>query len=97
MNRDDRLFATIGGTIVTAAATVFLVFAGGITGTIEDRPTIRVAPIPAGRLESERLGDPSISCRRVLAEPAPAVGDEFVRAVASRISAHPEWAAWLVP
>lgn len=92
MNRDDRLFATIGGTIVTAAATVFLVFAGGITGTIEDRSTIRVAPIPAEKAPRQ----PSDVVPASFPEPAPAVGDEFVRALASRISAHPEWAAWLV-
>ena len=92
MNRDDRLFATIGGTIVTAAATVFLVFAGGITGTIEDRPTIRVAPIP----EEHAPQQPSDIVPASLPEPAPLMGDEFVRTVASRISAHPEWASWLV-
>ncbi len=92
MNRDDRLFATIGGTIVTAAATVFLVFAGGITGTIEDRPTIRVAPIS---LEQEPQ-EPSDVVPASYEEPAPLMADEFVRAVASRISAHPEWASWLV-
>ena len=92
MNRDDRLFATIGGSIVTAAATVFLVFAGGITGTIEDRPTIRVAPIQAEQTPQE----PSHFVRASFEEPAPPIGDEFVRTVASRISAHPEWASWLV-
>ena len=50
MNRDDRLFAIIGGTVVTAAATVFLVFAGDITGSIEDRPNIRVAPNPVAKM-----------------------------------------------
>ena len=92
MNRDDRLFATIGGTIVTAAATVFLVFAGGITGTIEDRPTIRVAPIQAAQTPQE----PSDIVPASFEEPAPLMGDEFVRTVASTISAHPEWASWLV-
>lgn len=92
MNRDDRLFATIGGTIVTAAATVFLVFAGTITGSIEDRPTTRVAPIPLERATQE----PSDIVPASFEEPAPLMGDEFVRAVASRISAHPEWASWLV-
>jgi len=92
MNRDDRLFATIGGTIVTGAATVFLVFAGGITGTIEDRPTIRVAPIPAEQAPQESSDIVPASFE----EPAPLIGDDFVRNVASRISAHPEWASWLV-
>jgi len=92
MNRDDRLFATIGGTIVTAAATVFLVFAGGITGTIEDRPTIRVAPIPVVQTPRE----PSDIVPASFEEPAPLMGDEFVRTVVSTVSAHPEWASWLV-
>jgi hypothetical protein len=92
MNRDDRLFATIGGTIVTAAATVLLVFAGGITGNIEDRPTIRVAPISLEQAPQA----PSDFVPASYEEPAPLMADEFVRAVASRLSAHPEWASWLV-
>ena len=92
MNRDDRLFATIGGTVVTAAATVFLVFAGGITGTIEDQPTFRVAPNPV----VETPVKPSDVVPASFEEPEPSFGDEAVRALASRISSHPEWASWLV-
>ena len=92
MNRDDRIFATVGGTIVTAAATVFLVFAGGITGTIEDRPTIRVAPIPAEQAPRH----PSEIVPASFTEPAPLMGDELVRTMASRVSAHPKWASWMV-
>lgn len=92
MNRDDRLFATIGGTIVTAVATVFLVFAGGITGTIEDRPTIEVVPVASVQTPAE----PSDVVPAAFEEPAPLTGDDFVRIVAGRISAHPEWASWLV-
>ena len=92
MNRDDRLFAIIGGTVVTAAATVFLVFAGGITGTIEDRPTVRVAPIPVADTPEE----PSDIVPASFEEPMPLFGDNFVRAVVGGISTHPEWATWLV-
>ena len=92
MNRDDRLFATIGGTVVTAAAIVFLVFAGGITGTIEDQPIVRVAPNPVVETPNEPSGVVSASFE----EPEPSFGDEAVRALARRISSHPEWASWLV-
>ena len=92
MNRDDRLFATIGGTVVIAAATVFLVFAGGITGPIEDRPTIRVASNPV--VETPR--EPSDVVPASFEEQTPSFGDEFVRSLVRRISAHPEWASWLV-
>jgi Protein of unknown function (DUF3014) len=92
MNRDDRLFATIGGTIVTAAATVFLVFAGGITGPVEDRPIIRVAPMPL----VQTAGEPSDIVPASYVEPVSMTGDDFVRRLASGISAHPEWVSWLV-
>jgi len=92
MNRDDRLFATIGGTVVIAAATVFLVFAGGITGPIEDRPTIQVAQNPVVEMPRE----PSDVVPANFEEPTASFGDEFVRSLVRRISAHPEWASWLV-
>jgi len=92
MNRDDHLFAIIGGTVVTAAATIFLVFAGGITGTIEDRPPIRVAPIPV----AETSQAPADIVPAGFDEPMPSLGDDFVRSLAGGISAHPGWASWLV-
>ncbi len=92
MNRDDRLFAIIGGTVVTAAATFFLVYAGGISGTIEEQTTIRVEPNPVVETPEEPSGIVPAS----FDEPEPALGDEVVRSLAKRISAHPEWASWLV-
>lgn len=92
MNRDDRLFAIIGGTVVSAAATFFLVYAGGISGTIEEQTTIRVEPNPVVETPEEPSG--IVPAR--FDEPEPAFGDEVVRALAGRISAHPEWASWLV-
>ncbi len=92
MNRDDRLFATIGGAIVTAAATVLLVFSGGITGPIEDRPAIGAAPIPPAPGPDR----PTETVQASLEETMLLTSDDFVRAVASGVSAHPEWASWLV-
>lgn len=92
MNRDDHLFAIIGGTVVTAAATVFLVFAGGITGTIDHRPVVRVTPNTM--VESPEA--PSDIVPAGYEAPAPSLGDDLVRLLASRISAHSEWSSWLV-
>lgn len=107
MNRDDRLFAIIGGAVVTASATFFLAYAGGITGTIEERPTIRVAPIPAAAAPDH----PDVQESPPTAEPArvpdglihaadesggPGIGDAAVRSLAAGISSHPQWVSWLV-
>jgi hypothetical protein len=102
MHRDDRLFAIIGGAVVTAAAGVFLMSAGGITGTITNRPEVRVRPIPAeaaGAPEPDEPGSP-------LVEP-PAIQASFetggrgragdaARSLVAGLSAHPRWASWLV-
>jgi hypothetical protein len=107
MNRDDRLFTIIGGTVVTAAASVFLVFAGGITGSIESGSTVRVSPIPAAetpgpvdaRPAPETLERPDAQPDVVYATRVEASSisgsDAFVSLVAG-VSAHPGWAAWLV-
>ncbi|MEE4271101.1 MAG: DUF3014 domain-containing protein [Thermoanaerobaculales bacterium] len=107
MNRDDRLFAIIGGTLVTVFAVVFLVLAGGITGDIDHGPEVAVRPLsaPADHRppETKTLDD------RAPEEAAPGVipaadhgvraptGSELVRTMAAGLSAHPRWAAWLVP
>lgn len=107
MNRDDRLFAIIGGAVVTASATFFLVFANGITESVEERPTVTVAPItadtapdspdPAGTSEAPGApGNPSGITRAASHEPAPAIGDGVVRSVMAGISAHPQWMSWVV-
>jgi hypothetical protein len=107
MNRDDRLFVIIGGTVVTAAATFFLAFAGGMTGSVEERPTVRVAPIsaatapdgPALRGLSEATattGSPAGVTRAVSHDPTTAIGGDVVRSVMAGISAHPQWMSWVV-
>lgn len=107
MNRDDRLFVIIGGSVVTAAAGTFLLFAGGITGSLENGPEIRVTPIPAA--ESPRSTDggadadapvpPADSPEVVHAangERTRSEGSGAIASIVSGISSHPQWAAWLV-
>jgi hypothetical protein len=92
MNRDDRLFAIIGGAVVAATTTIFLVAAGGITGFVDTSETVRVAPIP-------RAGAPSTSPGVVQASleiDEPATDDQLVRSVIARVSAHPQWLTWMV-
>jgi hypothetical protein len=106
MNRDDRLFAIIGGTLVTVFAIVFLVLAGGISGDIDTGPVVVVRPLsaPSATQEDEpQTADPALPIAPqsglVLAvdessrEPA---GADVVRAMAAGLSTHPQWAAWLV-
>jgi hypothetical protein len=91
MNRDDRLFAIVGGAVVTFAAAVILVFAGGITAPQEPAPRTVVTPIPA-------VNEPADTgvVRADLELPGPDGTDELVRRLATGISSHPRWAAWLV-
>jgi len=107
MNRDDRLFAIIGGAVVTASATFFLAFAGGITGSVEDRPTVRVAPLTAAtERDSADLrdspssmdtpGSPSGVIRAASHSTTPGIGDDALRSVMVGISAHPQWMSWVV-
>lgn len=107
MNRDDRLFAIIGGSVVTAAAIAFLVFAGGITGSIERGPEVRVAPIrpaetpraPDATVLStppERPADPPDVVVAAHDEKSATAGSEAITSLVAGISAHPQWAAWLV-
>jgi hypothetical protein len=107
MNRDDRLFAIIGGTVVTAAASIFLALAGGITGEVEPGPTVRVKPISAAEPRDASDTEPSLVPTEQPAHPADVVpagndltgsriGDEAVRSLVAGISAHPQWASWLV-
>lgn len=107
MNRDDRLFAIIGGSVVTVAAIVFLVFAGGITGSIERGPEVRVAPIrpaetpraPDAAVVSAPPERPTGSPDVVVAahdEKSATAGSEAITSLVAGISAHPQWAAWLV-
>ena len=106
MNRDDRLFIIIGGSVVTAAAGTFLFFAGGITGSVERGPEIRVAPISAAEASrSPEAGaasdalvppvDPPAVVRAANGDGAPSDGGAVASIVAG-ISSHPQWAAWLV-
>jgi len=108
MNRDDRLFAIIGGTLVTVFAVVFLVLAGGITGGIDEEslvstsplsaPTDARAPEPAAPDEPATEALPSSGVVRAADDGArSATGSELVRTMAAGLSAHPQWAAWLVP
>jgi hypothetical protein len=92
MNRDDRLFAVIGGVVVTAVTIVFLVFAGGIEVTEEEPAPVRVAPI---LVEDEPAPSPEVVHAR-LEEPERAAGDDVVRSLMAEISAHPGIAAWLL-
>jgi hypothetical protein len=107
MHRDDRLFAIIGATVVTAAATFFLVYAAGISGTIEGRPEIVVEPISAATppdaaalpdLQETTLPpeEPSDLVPARTDEIGHGVGDRAVRTLLTGISTHPQWAAWLV-
>lgn len=107
MNRDDHLFAIIGGTVVTAAAGVFLGFAGGISGSIDAGPTLRVTPIRAAEspVEEDVAAPPQAEAAPVKAAgvvPAafnpeePGMGDDLIGAIATGLSAHPKWASWLV-
>jgi hypothetical protein len=106
MNRDDRLFAIIGGSVVTAAASVFLLVAGGITGSIDTGPEVRVSPIPAATVPPVEDGTGEPTSPAVAAEASDLVvatfdeepaGDlDMVRAMVAGISSHPQWAAWLV-
>jgi len=100
MNRDDRLFAIIGGAVVTAAVAVILAAAGGITGSIGGRPTVRVEPIGAA---SHPEGDPAPEATEPTgvveaafrAEPAAVDGGGLV-GLLTGLSRHPQWAAWVV-
>jgi len=107
MNRDDRLFVIIGGSVVTAAAGAFLFFAGGITGSVEKGPEIRVAPLPAAEaprpMEAGEASDalvPSVEPPAVVhaanAGGASPGGGGAIASIVSGISSHPEWAAWLI-
>jgi len=107
MNRDDRLFTIIGGTVVTAAAGVFLGFAGGISGSIETGPKVRVnpiqpaaAPVATQALEPAPAEAESVRSEGVvpaaLVRDEPDVGDELVGALVAGLSNHPRWASWLV-
>ncbi|HSL17182.1 MAG TPA: DUF3014 domain-containing protein [Methylomirabilota bacterium] len=92
MNRDDRLFAIIGGLVVATVTIGFLIFAGGITGTVDTRPPVEVAAPSA-------VAGPSPAPEVVAAslEPAPAeAADELIRAVLAGLAAHPQWTGWLV-
>jgi hypothetical protein len=107
MNRDDRLFVIIGGSVVTAAAGTFLLFAGGITGSVERGPEIRVTPIPAAeaRRSTEAVAapdgviaptDPPAVVHAANGGNAPSEGGKAIASIVSGISSHPQWAAWLV-
>jgi hypothetical protein len=92
MNRDDRLFALTGGSVVAAVTTLFLVFAGGITGPVDDREPIVVAPIPA----TDAPGAARDVVPAALDEVVTVFDDDLVRSVVAGISSHPKLAAWLV-
>lgn len=103
MNSDDRLFAIIGGTLVTATAAVFLWYGGGITGSIEDRAPV---PVPAALATPDSTSSsaevpvpvPAERSADVIpaADPGPAPGIELaVGTLVSGLSSHPQWAAWL--
>lgn len=107
MNRDDRLFAITGGAVVTAATTFFLAYAGGITGSIEDRSVVRVVPIPAAVAPGQPDAPESSRSAESLQAPSGVIqarnegggsgfGNDVVRAVAAGISPHPQWVSWLV-
>lgn len=104
MNRDDRLFAITGAILVTVVTAVFLVFAGGITGAIDSGPelTVRQLPAPAAEAKENRsapsetvpVNEPTDVVQA--SNDAPAAGNALVRTMVAGISAHPQWAAWLV-
>ena len=107
MHRDDRLFAIIGGAVVTASATFFLAYAGGISGTAEVRPTVRVAPIPGATTpDLPDLPDPPATVELPQTPPgvshagnegpAPGLGNDAVRSLVAGVSSHPQWVAWLL-
>jgi hypothetical protein len=92
MNRDDRLFAIIGGLVVATVTIGFLIFAGGITGTVDNRPEVVVDALPAAAGPSPAPGVVPASLGPASAEPA----DELIRALLAGLAAHPQWAGWLV-
>jgi hypothetical protein len=92
MNRDDRLFAIIGGLVVATVTTLFLVFAGGMTEPVVERPRVAVEPISTASAPTPVPGVVLAS-----AEMRPAgTGDQVVRALVTGLAAHPQWAGWLV-
>ena len=106
MHRDDRLFAIIGGAVVTASATFFLAYAGGLSGPTEVRPKVRVAPISGAAAQA--LPDEPESPAPVESTLTPpeviragnrgfgsGLGDDTVRSLVAGISSHPQWVAWL--
>jgi len=91
MNRDDRLFAMIGGAVVTLVAAIVLVVANGIIEPPTPPPRTLVTPNPAVR---EPADSGIVEAR--LETPEPVGTDALVRRLAAGISSHPEWATWLV-
>ena len=107
MNRDDRVFVIIGGSVVPAAAGTFLFFAGGITGSVERGPEIRVTPLPAAEAPrsteageaSEELvppTDPPAAVHAANGDDPRSEGSGAIASIVSGVSSHPQWAAWLV-
>lgn len=107
MNRDDRMFAIIGGSVVTAAAGVFLGFAGGISGSIDAGPEVRVTPIRAAAtpVSEDAAASPpaeAAPAQSVGVVPAafgpdePGIGEDLMGVMLAGLSIHPKWAAWLV-
>ena len=92
MNRDDRLFAIIGGLVVATVTIGFLIFAGGITGTVDNGPRIVVEALPAAVEPSPSPEVVPASLESAPPEPA----DELVRALLAGLAAHPQWTGWLV-
>lgn len=91
MNRDDRLFTLLGGTVVALAAAVILVVANGVTEPPEPAQRTVVKPVPA----VHEPADAGV-VKAHFETPNPGGTDALVRGLAAKISSRPEWATWLV-
>ena len=94
MSKDDRIFAVVGGGVVTAVAVIAALMWLG-TGVTVDAPqraavTVLEKPAPAPVTSSATAGPIQ---RAGLASDR---DSDLVREAAARLSAHPEFAAWLI-
>ena len=94
MQQDDRIFAVVGASVLTAVAVIAALVWLGTGITVEAPQRVRVARID--RPAPEKAASGTVASGAVDPAPAADVDSALVRAAAAGLSSHPRFAAFLV-